>query len=84
MPRADHSPHDCLAIDFLRPVERPGAPLTLHYRACGTRAQLVNGWIGDWWAYGEHNYGDRKALEISDVREGQELRGATSGRELAQ
>ena len=23
-------------------------------------------WIGDWWAFGEHRYGDRKALVESD------------------
>lgn len=27
-------------------------------------------WIGDWWAYGEHKYGDRKALIESDNWEG--------------
>jgi hypothetical protein len=27
-------------------------------------------WIGDWWAYGEHKYGDRKALIESDDWEG--------------
>lgn len=27
-------------------------------------------WIGDWWAYGEHRYGDRKAIVESDDWEG--------------
>ncbi len=27
-------------------------------------------WIGDWWAYGEHRYGDRKAIVESDTWEG--------------
>lgn len=27
-------------------------------------------WLGDWWAYGEHQYGERKALVESDAWEG--------------
>lgn len=27
-------------------------------------------WIGDWWAFGEHKYGDRKAMVESDEWEG--------------
>jgi hypothetical protein len=27
-------------------------------------------WLGDWWAYGQHRYGDRKALVESDEWEG--------------
>ena len=27
-------------------------------------------WIGDWWAFGEHKYGDRKALVESEEWEG--------------
>jgi hypothetical protein len=26
----------------------------------------LNWWLGDWWRFGEHNYGDRKALVESD------------------
>jgi len=30
----------------------------------------MNWWLGDWWAFGEHGYGDRKALVESDDWEG--------------
>lgn len=30
----------------------------------------MNWWLGDWWAFGEHGYGDRKALVESDEWEG--------------
>ena len=30
----------------------------------------LNWWLGDWWAFGEHGYGDRKALVESDEWEG--------------
>src|SRR5207302_6703847 len=30
----------------------------------------VSWWLGDWWAFGEHRYGDRKALVESEDWEG--------------
>jgi len=30
----------------------------------------MNWWLGDWWAFGEHGYGDRKALVESEDWEG--------------
>lgn len=31
-------------------------------RALGRVEHAVSWWIGDWWAYGEHRYGERKAI----------------------
>jgi hypothetical protein len=30
----------------------------------------VSWWIGDWWAFGEHRYGDRKAMVEAEDWEG--------------
>ena len=36
----------------------------------GKIEHAVSWWIGDWWAYGEHRYGDRKAVVGADDWEG--------------
>jgi hypothetical protein len=35
-------------------------------QALGRAGGTLQWWIGDWWAYGEHRYGDRKALVETD------------------
>jgi hypothetical protein len=35
----------------------------------------MNWWLGDWWAFGEHGYGDRKALVESEEWEGPSYQG---------
>jgi hypothetical protein len=35
-------------------------------RKLGRAGGSLQWWIGDWWAYGEHRYGDRKALVEAD------------------
>jgi N6-adenosine-specific RNA methylase IME4 len=35
-------------------------------RSLGKIEQATQWWIGDWWAFGEHKYGDRKALVESE------------------
>jgi hypothetical protein len=39
-------------------------------RALGRVRGSVTWWLGDWWAYGEHVYGERKALVESEEWEG--------------
>lgn len=39
-------------------------------RALGKADRSLMWWIGDWWAYGEHEYGDRAAIVKSDDWEG--------------
>jgi hypothetical protein len=36
----------------------------------GLSAPWGDWWLGDWWAFGEHGYGDRKALVESEEWEG--------------
>ena len=36
----------------------------------GRAGGMLQWWIGDWWVYGEHRYGDRKALVEADDWEG--------------
>jgi hypothetical protein len=31
-------------------------------REFGKLDQVTQWWVGDWWAFGEHHYGDRKAF----------------------
>lgn len=38
--------------------------------ALGKVESGVSWWLGDWWAFGEHRYGDRKALVESDDWDG--------------
>jgi hypothetical protein len=35
-------------------------------RKLGRAGGTLQWWIGDWWAYGEHRYGDRKAIVEAD------------------
>jgi hypothetical protein len=35
-------------------------------REFGKLDQATQWWVGDWWAFGEHHYGDRKALVESE------------------
>lgn len=39
-------------------------------RALGRVHSLTMWWLGHWWAYGEHRYGDRRALVEADDWEG--------------
>jgi uncharacterized protein DUF4326 len=39
----------------------------------GKVGQSTQWWIGDWWAFGEHKWGDRKALVESEAWEGPAL-----------
>ena len=36
----------------------------------------MNWWLGDWWAFGEHGYGDRKAMVESDEWDGPSYQGS--------
>jgi len=36
----------------------------------GRISQATQWWIGDWWAFGEHRYGERKALVESEEWDG--------------
>jgi hypothetical protein len=35
-------------------------------RELGRFQRAISWWIGDWWAFGEHRYGDRKAIVESE------------------
>ena len=52
----------------------PDALTEAEWREAGASLAKVEGamnwWLGDWWAFGEHGYGDRKALVESDEWEG--------------
>jgi hypothetical protein len=50
-----------------RPARRAHHSRRKERPAIGGRIEhAVAWWIGGWWAYGEHRYGDRKALVESD------------------
>ena len=50
--------------------ELPTAMTEGEWQAAGNALSQVDGamnwWLGDWWRFGEHKYGDRKALVESD------------------
>ncbi len=54
--------------------ELPSAMSESEWKEAGAMLAKVEGamnwWLGDWWAFGEHGYGDRKALVESDEWEG--------------
>lgn len=54
--------------------ELPGTLSEKDWKEAGAMLAKVEGamnwWLGDWWAFGEHGYGDRKALVESDDWEG--------------
>lgn len=36
-------------------------------RELAAREKVLNWWIGDWWAFGEHRYGDRAEAAAADI-----------------
>lgn len=54
--------------------ELPSAMSESEWKEAGAMLAKVEGamnwWLGDWWAFGEHGYGDRKALVESEDWEG--------------
>ena len=50
----------------------------------GKMSSATNWWIGDWWAFGEHRYGDRKALVESDDWQGPGFQSCMNAAAVAQ
>jgi hypothetical protein len=66
-----------LSLPFVRSVMGLNLPENLAVeewlrvgQALGRAESAVMWWIGDWWAYGEHCYGDRKAFVEGEEWEG--------------
>jgi N6-adenosine-specific RNA methylase IME4 len=56
------------------PEDLPEGDWVRHGAFLGTLDRSVSWWLGDWWAHGEHKYGDRKALVEHDDWPGPEYR----------